>query len=209
MRLHDVPFTIRGLMAMATVSALVLTPFAWISPRLRWPLLIGVLTVGSMLLIVASPFLLDWLGGDQKLHPVAPRRGAAARPGPGVPASIGVGLLVGLGATALALAMTGSGHGWGSGLLSSVSIVGAPLAGLAWCLRRWRSGFLLAMAVSLGALGVDLILWRETMSEGTSYLARVWWSAPELLLAWAVMFASWQVLAAIVVLVRLRDRNAA
>jgi hypothetical protein len=209
MRLHDVAFTIRGLMAMAAVSALVLAPFAWLSPGSRWPLFIGVLTVGSMLLIVASPFLLDWLGGDQELRPVGPRRGAAARRGPGVPASIGVGLLVGLGVTALALAMTGSGHGWGSGLLSSVSIVGAPLAGLTWSQRRRRGGFLLAMAVLLGALGVDLILWRETVSEGTSYLARVWWSEPGLVLTWAVMFASWQVLAVIVVLVRLRDRNAA
>jgi hypothetical protein len=209
MRLHDVRFTIRGLMTAVAVSAVILAPFAWTSPGSRWPLLIGILTVGSMLLIVASPFLLDGLGGDQGLRSVRPRRGAPARTGPGVPVSIGVGLLVGLGATYLALGLSGFGHGWGSALLSSVSLVGAPLAGLAWSLRERRGGFLLAVAVVLGALGFDLMLWRETLSEGTSYLASVWGAGAGLVLIWAVMFASWQVLAAIVVLARLCGRDPA
>jgi hypothetical protein len=123
--------------------------------------------------------------------------------------SFGVGLFVGLGVTALALAMSGFGHGWGSPLLSSVSIVGAPLAGLAWSLRKRRGGFLIASAVLVGALGFDLMLWRATLNEGTSYLARVWRNGASLVLIWAVMFASWQMVAAIVVLARFRDRNAA
>ena len=56
MRPQRVRFTIQRLMTVVAVSALVLTPFAWTSPGSRWPFFIGVVTVGSMVLIVASPF---------------------------------------------------------------------------------------------------------------------------------------------------------
>jgi hypothetical protein len=69
MRLARIRFTIRRLMTVVAVSALVLAPFAWLPLESRWPLLIGVLTVGSMLLILASPFLIDWLERRQKLGP--------------------------------------------------------------------------------------------------------------------------------------------
>jgi hypothetical protein len=69
MRRARIRFTIRSLMTVVAVSALVLAPFAWLPPESRWPLLIAVLTVGSMLLIVASPFLIDWLERRQKLRP--------------------------------------------------------------------------------------------------------------------------------------------
>jgi len=76
MRLHRLRFTIGRLMTVVAVSALVLTPFAWTSPGSPLPLLLGVLTVGLMLLIVSSPFLLDWLGRDQGL---GPRSGLASK----------------------------------------------------------------------------------------------------------------------------------
>jgi hypothetical protein len=80
MRRLRIQVQIRSLMAAVAVSALVITPFAWTSPGSRWPLLVAVLTVGSMLLVVASPFVLDWLGGDQRLrHRVSSRASAARR----------------------------------------------------------------------------------------------------------------------------------
>jgi hypothetical protein len=63
-------------MIAVAASALVVTPFAWTDPQFRWPLLVGVLTVASMLLIVASPFLLDWVGGHDRF---GPRAGPRAR----------------------------------------------------------------------------------------------------------------------------------
>ena len=80
MRLLRIQFQIRSLMAGVAVSALVITPFAWTSPGSRWPLLVAVLTVGSMLLVVASPFVLDWLGGDQRLRHCIGSRASAVRP---------------------------------------------------------------------------------------------------------------------------------
>ena len=50
MRRARIRFTIRSLMTVVAVSSLVLAPFAWLPPESRWPLLIGVLTVGSITL---------------------------------------------------------------------------------------------------------------------------------------------------------------
>lgn len=73
--------TIGRLMTVVAVSALVVTPFAWTAPDSRWPLLIGVLTIGAMALILASPFLLDRLGGGGRLGPLARPRGPSRRGG--------------------------------------------------------------------------------------------------------------------------------
>lgn len=77
-------FTIGRLMIIVAASAVAVTPFAWTSPELRGRLLIGALTVGAMLLIVGSPFLLDRLDGGRSRglgpRPVYRRRGPY-RPG--------------------------------------------------------------------------------------------------------------------------------
>ncbi len=70
MRSPRIQFTIWRLMVVVAGSALVLTPFAWLPPESRLAFLIGVLTVVSVSLIVASPFLLDWLGGYPRLGPL-------------------------------------------------------------------------------------------------------------------------------------------
>jgi hypothetical protein len=57
MRLPRVRFTIRQWLIVVVVSALVLTPFAWVSPGARWPLLIFCLTFALFFLVAASPFL--------------------------------------------------------------------------------------------------------------------------------------------------------
>jgi hypothetical protein len=70
MKVPRVRFTIARLLTVVAVSALVLTPFAWSSPESRLPLLVMVVTAVGMLLIVASPFLLDQLeGGRTRLSP--------------------------------------------------------------------------------------------------------------------------------------------
>lgn len=70
MRLPQVRFRIRRLMIVVAVAALILTPFAWLPPESRRPLLMASLTVTPMLLIVISSFLVDRLGGSQaRLRP--------------------------------------------------------------------------------------------------------------------------------------------
>jgi len=54
-------FTIGRIMIVVALAALVLTPFAWLPQESRWRALITVLTIVTMLLIIASPFLLDLL----------------------------------------------------------------------------------------------------------------------------------------------------
>jgi hypothetical protein len=120
-----------------------------------------------------------------------------------------VGLGVGLGIACLALLISGAGHGWNAAFISSVSVIGAPLSALAWSSRKKHIGFFLAITVLLGALIFDVLLWGATMSEGTSYVKKVWSWGPGWVLLWGALFASWQLLAASVVLVAAHHRAAA
>jgi hypothetical protein len=72
MRVPHVQFTIRRLMIVVAVAAIVLTPFAWSPPESRGFLLVSVLTVVTMLLILSSPFLIDRLEGGQTRLPPRP-----------------------------------------------------------------------------------------------------------------------------------------
>ena len=70
MRLPRVRFTIRRLMTLVAIAALVLAPFAWSEPGSRWALLNAVLTAATFLLIMMSPFLIDSVeGGRARLIP--------------------------------------------------------------------------------------------------------------------------------------------
>ena len=70
MRFLQAGFKIRQLMIAVAISALVLTPFAWVSRESRWPLFVAVLTVAPMLMILGSAFLLDRVaGGQSELRP--------------------------------------------------------------------------------------------------------------------------------------------
>jgi hypothetical protein len=73
--------TMRRWMVVVITSALILAPFAWTAPGLRWGLFIGSSTVGVLLLIVASPFLLDRLGRNE---PLGSRTGLACGSAPPV-----------------------------------------------------------------------------------------------------------------------------
>jgi hypothetical protein len=120
--------------------------------------------------------------------------------------AVGLGVGVGIGTAVLALGMSGFGEGWNSAFISSVAVLGAPLAALAWSMRERRAGFFLAGVDLLGALAFDLLLWHETLQEGTYYVAKVWRSEPEVLLIWGGLFVSWQIVAALVVFEGLRER---
>ena len=79
MRRVHLQFTIGRLMAVVAVSALVFSPFAWVSPESRWPLLLEVLVVGGMFLIIASPYLIDWAGREKAVGPGNRRSHAGSR----------------------------------------------------------------------------------------------------------------------------------
>ena len=123
--------------------------------------------------------------------------------------ALAIGLLVGVSVALLALGMSGAGHGWSSARFSAVSVVAAPLAALAWSYHGRLAGFVLAIVVVIGAVGSDVLLWRETVSEGTYYVRKVWDAGPLWFVLWGVLFASWQLLAALVTLRGVRTRGAA
>jgi hypothetical protein len=47
------------------VAALAVTPFAWMEPEARLPMLLALLTIGTFSLILISPYLLDFLDARQ------------------------------------------------------------------------------------------------------------------------------------------------
>lgn len=107
-----------------------------------------------------------------------------------------LGAIVGVIVCVLALGLSGAGHGWNSAFVSAVSLVGAPLAGLAWAYRDRLLGMLLAIAVLTGAIVFDGLLWLATVKEGTNFARKAWNHGPGFVLLWAALFASWQLLAA-------------
>jgi hypothetical protein len=121
---------------------------------------------------------------------------------------VALGLLAGIGVAVLALGMSGGGHGWNSAFISSVSVVGSPLAALAWSLRHRRAGIALAAVLLIVAVGFDILLWSETKSEGSHYAAQVWNAGAGLVMLWGALFACWQLLAATTILVGMRERVA-
>ena len=110
--------------------------------------------------------------------------------------SIALGLVVGLVISGLSGLFTGAGHGWGSGVISSSSIVGAPLAGVAWAMRGRALGRTFAVFALLVGVVTDGWLWTATVGEGASYLGKVFSAMPLLLLLWLVLFIGWQIVAA-------------
>ncbi len=111
--------------------------------------------------------------------------------------SIALGFVVGLVIGGLGGLFTGAGHGWGSGVISSLSIVGAPLAGVAWAMRGRALGRTFAACSLLVGVVTDVWLLIATVSEGTSYLGKVLSAMPLLLLLWVVLFIGWQLVSAI------------
>jgi hypothetical protein len=96
-----------------------------------------------------------------------------------------------------AAAMSGFGHGWGSAMPSAVSIVAYPMAALAWQRRRQSLGIFLAVAALGIAIATDIRIYADTLREGVEYVKKV---SPFARLQWGVLFASWQLLALVVVL---------
>jgi hypothetical protein len=66
-------------MKAVVVAAAILATFAWLSQESPSAFQVTILTVGLLLLIVASPFLLAWLGIDEM---VGPRIGLASAGSP-------------------------------------------------------------------------------------------------------------------------------
>src|SRR5690242_19979814 len=85
-----------------------------------------------------------------------------------------VGLLVGLGTAVLAVGMTGAGDGWNSAPVSCASLVGAPLAAVAWTASVRRMSLLWATVALIGGLCIDALLCYETLAEGLEYATRAW-----------------------------------
>jgi hypothetical protein len=124
----------------------------------------------------------------KKVAPVQPREIVAA-------IVLGVlGLILGAGVAVPAVGMSGAGHGWVSAAISSLSVIGAPLAGMALALRPRRAGRILGSSSLLVAVATDLWLLISTADEGLSYVSYVWRLSAPWVALWALLFISWQVL---------------
>jgi hypothetical protein len=99
---------------------------------------------------------------------------------------VGYGLLVAL----LAVGLAGAGHGWGEASASSVAVVLAPLAGVAWAFRRRWAGVGFAALALAGGAAVDGYLWNHT-----SYADRMWEAQPGVMALWALLWVAWQAVA--------------
>jgi hypothetical protein len=117
------------------------------------------------------------------------------------------GFAVGCLVAFLALGMSGVGHGWNSAFVSSISVVGAPLAAVAWTRRGKPSGRVLAICAIVLAVGIDYVLLTATTAEGVDYVSKVWTVIPASMATWGVLFLSWQLLAAVVCAIPSKERR--
>ncbi len=115
------------------------------------------------------------------------------------------GVVLGGATAVLALGMGGAGHGWCSAVVSALSIVGAPMACIAWS-RRETSGVVLPYIVVAFALALDFGLCALTMQEGFEYARRVVDVMPGYVVLWLLLFGSWQVLG-FAALLRVQNRG--
>jgi len=72
-------------------------------------------------------------------------------------------------------------------------------------MRTRDRGLALPLIVAAGAIVPDVLLLDLTLAEGTYYVEKVWNASATLIVVWAVLFASWQILAAITTVVAIQD----
>ncbi len=96
--------------------------------------------------------------------------------------------------------LAGGGHGWVSGSISAVAFFLVPAFGLAAAAPPRER--LKSLSVIAGCMFVaDILLVAATLSEGVSFLLKVWSVVPEGLILWALLWFGWQ-LALLVILAR-------
>lgn len=103
-----------------------------------------------------------------------------------------LGLVVGLAVFVLAAGMSGAGHGWASAGVSTISVIAAPLTGIAWGFRRHRWSVWLSLLLIVTAIVFDFILLLATKAEGYYYVERVLSAMSDRVVLWALLFVSWQ-----------------
>ena len=118
-----------------------------------------------------------------------------------------LGLIIGLVVSVLAVGMAGAGHGWTSASVSVVSVIAAPLTGVAWGFRRRRWSLWLSAILVATAIGVDFALFVMTKNEGSNYVENVLRVASDSVVLWAFLFASWQLWASVAALMAMRIRK--
>lgn len=112
-----------------------------------------------------------------------------------------VGFAIGVVTAFLGVSFVALGHGWGGALIpSGLSLVGAPLGLLSWSMRKNAAGKPLAAFVVVWAAVANAILTLSLFSEDVSYFLRLWNGDTGLILFWAGLLLSWQILPLIVVL---------
>jgi hypothetical protein len=122
--------------------------------------------------------------------------------------SVGVGFIIGATVALLAFGLSGAGDGWNSAFISGVSVVLAPLSGLAWAKREGRIGLWLAVLLVGSAVVADVGMWSATVDEGVHYARAAWRGSKAVVLIWALLWSSWQVAAVAVLATRFGKRRA-
>ena len=137
-----------------------------------------------------APIPLDYASPRPRLPPV-PDGGRAAMGWAFTGAVLG-----GLACVFAGIGLSGFGHAWTSPCaVSWLAVVTSPAAVVAWGLRRRASGKQLALLLLLAAVVANVVLYAEARSEGAEYFNRSWTRHRRMVVAWAVLWAAWQVLA--------------
>ena len=110
-------------------------------------------------------------------------------------------LLGGLACGFAALWLGGFGHGWSAASsVAWVAMLASPLSAVAWAMRRRGAGKVLGLLLVETAAVADVCLAVAAESEGIDPFVREWSSERGAMIAWAALWAMWQVVAFVAVL---------
>jgi len=92
----------------------------------------------------------------------------------------------------IAIVITAGGHGWTAAMISATAVLTAPAGAAAWSVRHGRHGRTVAAIVTTINAIIDLTLAVLTWREGFAYVANTFEHLAPLIVAWAVLWLSWQ-----------------
>jgi hypothetical protein len=99
------------------------------------------------------------------------------------------------------LEFAAAGHGWMIPAVAAVTtLITGPGTGLAWALRRAKTGWRIAVGLMVFEMLVDLWLFLTHVDASDDRFASAWQMAPVWEIIWAVLFLGHQLLTCVIVI---------